>query len=78
MPQISIETIIKQAKAAQTEFENAGQEVVDELITGLAWSLLEPELTVLYQIRLSMTQDWGMLMINSPKITVRHWASSGT
>ena len=42
MPQISIETIIKQAKAAQTEFENAGQEVVDELITGLAWSLLEP------------------------------------
>lgn len=42
MPQISIETIIKQAKAAQTEFESAGQEVVDELITGLAWSLLEP------------------------------------
>ena len=42
MPQISIETIIKQAKAAQTEFEIAGQEVVDELITGLAWSLLEP------------------------------------
>ena len=42
MPQISIETIIKQAKAAQTDFENAGQEVVDELITGLAWSLLEP------------------------------------
>ena len=43
MPQISIETIIKQAKAAQTEFESAGQEVVDELITGLAWALLEPE-----------------------------------
>ena len=42
MPQISIETIIKQAKAAQTEFETAGQEVVDELITGLAWALLEP------------------------------------
>ena len=42
MPLISIETIIKQAKAAQTEFESAGQEVVDELITGLAWSLLEP------------------------------------
>ena len=42
MPQISIETIIKQAKAAQTEFESAGQEVVDELITGLAWALLEP------------------------------------
>ena len=42
MPQISIETIIKQAKAAQTEFESAGQEVVDELITGLAWSLLKP------------------------------------
>ena len=42
MPQISIETIIKQAKTAQTEFESAGQEVVDELITGLAWALLEP------------------------------------
>ena len=42
MPQITIETIIKQAKAAQTEFETAGQEVVDELITGLAWALLEP------------------------------------
>jgi NAD-dependent aldehyde dehydrogenases len=42
MPQISIETIIKQAKAAQTEFENAGQEVVDFFLTGLAWSLLEP------------------------------------
>ena len=42
MPQISIETIIKQAKVAQTEFESAGQEVVDELITGLAWALLEP------------------------------------
>ena len=42
MQQISIETIIKQAKAAQTEFETAGQEVVDELITGLAWALLEP------------------------------------
>ena len=43
MPQISIETIIKQAKAAQTEFESAGQEVVDELITGLAWALIEPK-----------------------------------
>jgi sulfoacetaldehyde dehydrogenase len=43
MQQISIETIIKQAKAAQTEFETAGQEVVDELITGLAWALIEPE-----------------------------------
>ena len=42
MPQISIETIIKQAKVAQTEFESAGQEVVDELVTGLAWALLEP------------------------------------
>ncbi len=42
MSQISIETIIKQAKVAQTEFESAGQEVVDELITGLAWALLEP------------------------------------
>jgi len=42
MPQTSIETIINQAKAAQTEFESAGQEIVDELVTGLAWALLEP------------------------------------
>ena len=43
MLKISIETIIKQAKLAQTEFENAEQEVVDELITGLAWALINPE-----------------------------------
>ena len=42
MSRISIETIIKQATAAQTEFESAGQEIVDELVTGLAWALLEP------------------------------------
>ncbi len=43
MLKISIETIIEQAKSAQTEFEKAKQEVVDELITGLAWSLINPE-----------------------------------
>ena len=43
MLKISIETIIEQAKSAQTEFENAEQEVVDELITGLAWALINPE-----------------------------------
>ena len=43
MLKISIETIIKQARLAQTEFENAEQEVVDELITGLAWALINPE-----------------------------------
>ena len=42
MSRISIETIIKQATAAQNEFESAGQEIVDELVTGLAWALLEP------------------------------------
>ena len=43
MQQDTIEIIIKKAKSAQTEFENAGQEVVDELVTGLAWALIEPE-----------------------------------
>ena len=43
MLKISIGTIIEQAKSAQTEFENAEQEVVDELITGLAWALINPE-----------------------------------
>ena len=43
MLKISIETIIEQAKSAQTEFEKAEQEVVDELITGLAWALINPE-----------------------------------
>ena len=43
MLKISIEKIIEQAKSAQTEFENAEQEVVDELITGLAWALINPE-----------------------------------
>ena len=43
MPKNSIEKIIKQANTAQTEFEFAGQEVVDELITGLAWALIEPK-----------------------------------
>lgn len=43
MKQISIETIVEQARAAQSEFEAAGQEVVDELIVGLAWAILEPE-----------------------------------
>ena len=42
MSRISIETIIKQATAAKNEFESAGQEIVDELVTGLAWALLEP------------------------------------
>ena len=43
MLKISIETLIEQAKSAQTEFEKAKQEVVDELITGLAWALINPE-----------------------------------
>tara|TARA_Y100000996_G_scaffold294609_1_gene233128 strand:+ start:22 stop:1416 length:1395 start_codon:yes stop_codon:yes gene_type:complete len=43
MLKISMETIIEQAKSAQTEFEKAEQEVVDELITGLAWALINPE-----------------------------------
>lgn len=43
MSQISIENIVERAQAAQSEFEAAGQEDVDELIVGLAWAILEPE-----------------------------------
>ena len=43
MSKITMEKIIEQARTSQTEFECAGQEVVDELITGLAWALIEPK-----------------------------------
>ena len=43
MPQITIETVVSQARTAQAQFETASQEVVDELIVGLAWAILEPE-----------------------------------
>ena len=43
MTKVPIETIIKQAYEAQKQFESVKQEVVDELIIGLAWSLLEPK-----------------------------------
>ena len=43
MTKVPIETIIKQAYEAQKHFESAKQEVVDELIIGLAWSLIEPK-----------------------------------
>ena len=43
MTQNSVETVIAQARAAQVQFEEAGQEVVDELVVGLAWAILEPE-----------------------------------
>jgi sulfoacetaldehyde dehydrogenase len=43
MPQTTVETVVAQARAAQTQFETASQEVVDELIIGLAWAIIEPE-----------------------------------
>jgi sulfoacetaldehyde dehydrogenase len=43
MPQTTVETVVAQARAAQVQFETASQEVVDELIVGLAWAVIEPE-----------------------------------
>ena len=43
MSQSSIERIINDAREAQLKFEFAEQEVVDELIVGLAWSIINPE-----------------------------------
>ena len=58
MPKNSIEKIIKQANTAQTEFECAGQEVVDELITGLAWALIEPKTN--HSLSNKAVQDTGL------------------
>jgi len=44
MPHTSVETVVAQARAAQTEFEAVSQEVVDELTVGLAWAILAPEI----------------------------------
>ena len=43
MLQTTVETVVAQARAAQTQFETASQQVVDELIIGLAWAIIEPE-----------------------------------
>ena len=43
MSQSSVENIVIQARTAQAQFELSGQEVVDELVVGLAWAILEPE-----------------------------------
>ena len=42
MPQTTVKKIVSQARAAQAKFETATQEVVDELIAGLAWAIIEP------------------------------------
>ena len=42
MPQTTVKKIVSQARAAQAKFETATQEVVDELIVGLAWAIIEP------------------------------------
>ena len=43
MSQTNVETVVAQAQAAQAEFEAVSQEVVDELLVGLAWAVLEPD-----------------------------------
>ncbi|HBJ46213.1 MAG TPA: sulfoacetaldehyde dehydrogenase, partial [Deltaproteobacteria bacterium] len=39
----SVETVVAKAQTAQAEIETASQKTVDELITGLAWAILEPK-----------------------------------
>ena len=39
----SVETVFAKAQTAQAEIETASQKTVDELITGLAWAILEPK-----------------------------------
>jgi len=39
----SVETVVGKAQTAQAEIETASQITVDELITGLAWAILEPK-----------------------------------
>ena len=43
MSQSPVENVVIQARTAQAQFELSGQEVVDELVVGLAWAILEPE-----------------------------------
>ena len=43
MSQSPVEKVVIQARTAQAQFELSGQEVVDELVVGLAWAILEPE-----------------------------------
>ena len=38
----SVETVVAKAQTAQAEIETVSQKTVDELITGLAWAILEP------------------------------------
>ena len=42
MTQISVKTLIAQARTAQAQIEGNNQEVIDELIVDLAWAILEP------------------------------------
>ena len=43
MSNTSIENIIYKAREAQSKFEFAEQDIVDELIVALAWSIIKPE-----------------------------------
>ncbi len=43
MSQSPVKNVVIQARTAQAQFELSGQEVVDELVVGLAWEILEPK-----------------------------------
>jgi len=77
MPQTTVETVVAQARAAQVQFETASQEVVDELIVGLAWAVIEPKLTVHLRNRQFLRQVSVMSKTKLLRITVKHWGSCG-
>ena len=54
----SIESIIYKAREAQSKFEFTEQEVVDELIIGLAWALIEPKTN--HSLSNKAVQDTGL------------------
>ncbi len=43
MSSLTIESIVEKARSAQSIFEYSQQGVVDELVVGLAWSIINPD-----------------------------------
>ena len=58
MSQSPVENVVIQARTAQAQFELSGQEVVDELVVGLAWAILEPETN--HSLAEQAVQDTGL------------------
>ena len=74
MPQSPVETVVAQARAAQTQFESANQATVDELIVGLAWAILAPETN--RSLAEQAVRDTGLGVVED-KITKNHRKTLG-